>query len=103
MQDIDCYLICITISKRVTYKIGFRDTKEEVKYHEGEDYQIICDCEDETWDWVQRIDTFEDMGFEPAILRGILEYGFWYPSRLQEKILPVIMNGKDVLVKVGTI
>lgn len=43
--------------------------------------------------------TFEEMGIEEDILRGIYAYGFNKPSSIQQKAIVPIINGADVIVQ----
>lgn len=40
---------------------------------------------------------FKDFGFDPSLLEGIDSMGFESPTPIQEKAIPAIMEGKDVL------
>lgn len=40
---------------------------------------------------------FEDLGLSENILRALAEYGYESPTPIQEKTIPYIMEGKDVL------
>ena len=42
---------------------------------------------------------FDDMGLKPEILRGVFSYGFEKPSRIQEKAIVPIIQGRDVLAQ----
>jgi ATP-dependent RNA helicase DDX56/DBP9 len=52
---------------------------------------------DEEKTWVER-----DFGLDRKILKGISKLGFLYPTMVQAKCLPIILQGKDVLVRART-
>lgn len=52
---------------------------------------------DEEKTWIQR-----DFGLDRKILKGISKLGFLYPTMVQAKCLPIILQGKDVLVRART-
>lgn len=55
------------------------------------------DKEDFETNWHQGVESFDDMGLREDILRGIYSYGFKEPSKIQQKgILPVI-QGRDTI------
>ena len=55
------------------------------------------DKEDFESNWYQGVESFDDMGLREEILRGIYSYGFKEPSKIQQKgILPVI-QGRDTI------
>ena len=45
---------------------------------------------------------FNDLGLEPPLLRAIKEKGYTKPSLIQEKSIPLILKGKDVLASAQT-
>lgn len=45
---------------------------------------------------------FEDLGIEPAILRAVQEIGFEEPSPIQEKCIPAVMKGTDLIGQAQT-
>ena len=47
---------------------------------------------------------FEDLGLSENILKALKDYGYENPTPIQEKTIPSIMEGKDVLglSKTGT-
>jgi translation initiation factor 4A len=52
--------------------------------------------------WELEVSKFDDMGLKEEVLRGIYGYGFKEPSRIQQKgILPLI-QGKDTIAQVRT-
>jgi ATP-dependent RNA helicase DDX56/DBP9 len=52
---------------------------------------------DEEKTWIQR-----DFGLDRKILKGISKLGFLYPTMVQAKCLPIVLQGKDVLVRART-
>lgn len=40
---------------------------------------------------------FTDLGLAPAILTAVAEQGYQTPTPIQQKTIPVILQGKDVL------
>jgi superfamily II DNA/RNA helicase len=69
-------------------------TNEEETKGEGEGEE---DKEDFETNWHQGVESFDDMGLREDILRGIYSYGFKEPSKIQQKgILPVI-QGRDTI------
>jgi len=52
--------------------------------------EIIIQKEVQTWD---------EMGLDPNILRGIYAYGFEKPSDIQKKSIPMIVSGRDVIAQ----
>jgi superfamily II DNA/RNA helicase len=55
------------------------------------------DKEDFESNWYQGVESFDDMGLREEILRGIYSYGFKEPSKIQQKgVLPVI-QGRDTI------
>ena len=48
--------------------------------------------------------TFKDLGLREDVLRGITEAGFEHPTGIQSKLIPVALQGKDVIgqAKTGT-
>ncbi|WP_104750484.1 DEAD/DEAH box helicase [Helicobacter cynogastricus] len=45
---------------------------------------------------------FKDLGLHPRILKSIAEAGFVQPSPIQEKAIPVILQGRDVIAQAQT-
>ena len=41
--------------------------------------------------------TFEDLGLSPEVLRAVQEVGYTTPTPIQEKAIPVVLMGRDVL------
>ena len=49
---------------------------------------------------VEQIDSFEEMGLRPEILRGIISYGFEKPSIIQQKAIPAfIKHNRDIIAQ----
>ncbi len=48
--------------------------------------------------------TFAKMEISPSVLKGLHEAGYMHPTPIQEKTIPIILTGKDVLgqAKTGT-
>ena len=46
--------------------------------------------------------TFEEFGLKPNILRSVVEAGFKVPSPIQQKAIPVVMQGKDMIGQAHT-
>ena len=45
------------------------------------------------------IHNFEDMKLKENLLRGIFSYGFTKPSEIQEKAIPIILSGTDLIAQ----
>ena len=45
---------------------------------------------------------FNDLGLEPSLLKAIQEKGYTKPSLIQEKSIPLILKGKDILASAQT-
>lgn len=48
---------------------------------------------------IQNYDSFEKMGLNENILRGIFSYGFEYPSEIQSKAIVPIVKGRDIIAQ----
>ncbi|MEX0652858.1 MAG: DEAD/DEAH box helicase [Phycisphaeraceae bacterium] len=46
--------------------------------------------------------TFRDLGMRDAVLKGVENAGFTHPTTIQAKLLPVILQGKDVIGQART-
>ena len=46
--------------------------------------------------------TFSDLGLSPALVKAVAEKGYTNPSPIQEKAIPPILEGKDVLASAQT-
>ena len=48
--------------------------------------------------------TFADLGLRSSVLKGIGDAGFEHPTDIQAKLLPLILQGQDVIgqAKTGT-
>ena len=47
--------------------------------------------------------TFQELGLSPDILTAIDKLGFTQPTEVQEKAIPLVMQGKDVIVAQQTV
>lgn len=66
---------------------------EEVK-KDGEEAE-----EDFVSNWTQSVESFDEMGLKEEILRGLYAFGFNEPSKIQQKgVLPVI-QGRDTIAQ----
>ena len=47
---------------------------------------------------------FADLGLLPEVLQGVTDAGFEFPTSIQAKIIPLLLQGKDMLgqAKTGT-
>lgn len=43
--------------------------------------------------------SFDELNLNEKLLRGIYSYGFEYPSNIQQKAIPVIIQGKDIIAQ----
>eukprot|EP00871_Galdieria_phlegrea_P001868 jgi/Galph1/2682/GphlegSOOS_G1332.1 len=48
------------------------------------------------------IDSFEDLGLDPRLLKAIWKAGFLYPTPVQRQGLPCLLGGKDALISSPT-
>ncbi len=46
--------------------------------------------------------TFKDLGLQNALLKAIREKGYNEPTPIQEKVIPLILQGKDILASAQT-
>ena len=46
--------------------------------------------------------SFENIGLSESILRAVKKQGYDTPSPIQEKVIPLILAGKDVLASAQT-
>ncbi|BCZ19275.1 hypothetical protein NHP190012_09170 [Helicobacter sp. NHP19-012] len=46
--------------------------------------------------------SFKDLGLNSKILKSIAEVGFTQPSPIQEKAIPLVLAGKDVIAQAQT-
>ncbi|KZP03835.1 ATP-dependent RNA helicase eIF4A [Athelia psychrophila] len=49
--------------------------------------------------WDHGVDSFENMGLKPEVLRGIYAYGFERPPAIQQRAIVPIVKGHDVVVQ----
>ena len=40
---------------------------------------------------------FDDLGLMPSLLKAVKEKGYEVPSPIQEKAIPLILKGRDIL------
>ena len=52
---------------------------------------------DEEKTWLQR-----DFGLDRRLIKALSKLGFTYPTLIQAKCIPIIIQGKDVLVRAKT-
>ncbi len=50
-------------------------------------------------DDIKVYDTFDEMGLPENLLRGVYSYGFDQPSKIQQRAIVPIMNGRDVIAQ----
>ncbi len=48
---------------------------------------------------IKSFQSFEDMGLKQNLLRGIYNYGFEHPSKIQSCAIHVISSGKDIIAQ----
>ncbi|CAI0416265.1 unnamed protein product, partial [Linum tenue] len=53
----------------------------------------------ETTDGIEPVASFNDMGINNSLLRGIYEYGFEKPSAIQQRAVMPILKGRDVIAQ----
>lgn len=46
--------------------------------------------------------TFDDLGLNPQVLKGVLDAGFTSPSPIQAQAIPAVLKGKDVIAQAQT-
>ena len=51
----------------------------------------------ENWDEVFEDETFSDLGLRATILKGIKACGFKHPTKIQAELIPLVLDGHDVL------
>jgi ATP-dependent RNA helicase DeaD len=58
----------------------------------------------DTGDVFDKTVRFADLGLTPEVLRGVTDAGFEYPTAIQAQIIPLLLQGKDMLgqAKTGT-
>ncbi|KAJ1860771.1 translation initiation factor eIF4A, partial [Coemansia sp. RSA 486] len=47
----------------------------------------------------QVVDSFDDMGLDDNLLRGIYAYGFERPSAIQQRAIVPVLNNHDVIAQ----
>jgi ATP-dependent RNA helicase RhlE len=45
---------------------------------------------------------FDDLGLMPSLLKAVREKGYEVPSPIQEKAIPLILKGRDILASAQT-
>ncbi|CAI0378098.1 unnamed protein product [Linum tenue] len=53
----------------------------------------------ETTEGIEPVASFENMGINDSLLRGIYEYGFEKPSAIQQRAVMPIIKGRDVIAQ----
>lgn len=51
----------------------------------------------ENWEEIFEKQTFADLGLRNSVLRGIEEAGFTHPTKIQAELIPLVIEGRDVL------
>lgn len=81
-----------------------KEAKEEAKQEEGKNEKPEGKGEggEETegkgeTEWTKVVDSFDDMGLQQNLLRGIYAYGFEKPSKIQERGILPILAGHDII------
>ncbi|MFW6031877.1 MAG: DEAD/DEAH box helicase, partial [Phycisphaeraceae bacterium] len=46
--------------------------------------------------------TFKDLGLRGSVVKGLTEAGFEHPTTIQAKLIPPILEGKDVMGQART-
>merc|ERR1711916_257949 len=49
--------------------------------------------------WFEVVESFDDMGLQESLLRGIYAYGFERPSAIQQRAIVPILTGRDVIAQ----
>ncbi|CAL9028638.1 unnamed protein product [Prunus brigantina] len=52
-----------------------------------------------TWDGIELITSFDEMGLKDDVLRGIYQYGYEKPSSIQQRAVRSIVEGHDVIAQ----
>ena len=55
------------------------------------------DVSPEDWEDIYDKQTFADLGLRNSLLKALDEAGFKYPTKIQAELIPLVLNGKDVL------
>ena len=101
------------------HHIGFFDTSANIFDKFSDEYKpaydvhmdkVIHDISDEEDDTKDKHEsslyctstTFKDMHISRPILRACTEAEFIYPTKVQQKVIPIVMKGKDVFVNAET-
>ncbi len=51
----------------------------------------------ENWEEIFEKQTFADLGLRNSVLRGIEEAGFKHPTKIQAELIPLVVEGRDVI------
>lgn len=51
----------------------------------------------ENWEEIFEKQTFADLGLRNSVLRGIEDAGFTHPTKIQAELIPLVIEGRDVL------
>ncbi len=46
--------------------------------------------------------SFDSLGLEPALLRAVEEQGYAHPTPIQQRVIPVVLDGRDVMAGAQT-
>ncbi|KNC54349.1 ATP-dependent RNA helicase eIF4A [Thecamonas trahens ATCC 50062] len=49
--------------------------------------------------WFEVVESFDDMGLQENLLRGIYAYGFERPSAIQQRAIVPVLTGRDVIAQ----
>jgi ATP-dependent RNA helicase len=53
----------------------------------------------ETSEETEIVKSFDELGLQPELLRGVYAYGFNKPSAVQQRAILPILKGRDVIVQ----
>ncbi len=67
--------------------------------HDEDDVEVGPDVESrvENWEEVFEDETFSDLGLRASVLKGIRACGFNHPTKIQAELIPLVLDGHDVL------
>ncbi|TVQ76055.1 MAG: DEAD/DEAH box helicase [Phycisphaeraceae bacterium] len=51
----------------------------------------------ENWEEIFEKQTFADLGLRNSVLRGVEDAGFTHPTKIQAELIPLVIEGRDVL------
>eukprot|EP01083_Nonionella_stella_P022223 61487_1 len=60
---------------------------------------MSSDSPDDTYESAKAIESFDQMGLNKKLLRGIYQYGFEKPSAIQQRAIIPILEGRDVIAQ----